>query len=341
MKKLIFLLFAFLIALSSCSIAGEKVISYGDTEISENIFFFELCYRKTNFLNSVLGMSSDNELIWSQSAGETSLDEAIKNITLEECCKLAFFSQWAKDNGYALTDGEKAAVQETLANMEGQFENRAALNLYFEPYSMNYDLYEEYCTLQMLAQKGMAYYYSQGGADPISEEEMEELYKNMFITVKHIFISTEAAGVDAQGNVVKLTEEQKAEKLALVSSIEAALNAGMSFDEYYSLSEDGMKESYPDGYTITQGVMGMAEYERAAFELEVGEYCRIDVEGVGTYFIKRIETSEADFANCYSYILQMLVQTRSSLLMETLADEFEINHDILANYTTAGAPLIN
>ena len=278
----------------------------------------------------------------------------LKNITLitnsvEILLELADKQDWnVLSTGGALKKGglsseEKKNVKQQMDSLVEEFGSKAGLNKYLEVYTMDYDLLYDYYELYALYNKGMTLAFSEGGEHEIPIEDAKEYYKNNFVTVKHIAIGTEFSGTDEDGNFIYYTEEEKALKQQNIQRIKEALENGEDFEKYIVYSEDKFTDTYPDGYTITRGVLTdtMAGYESVAFSLAEGEWDMFELEDMGVYFIKRVPLLESDFQNCYTNIMTNLVKAR---MVQTVLDEeenFVKNEELIDSYNMAMLPTLN
>ena len=328
MKKRIFaLIFVLILSLSSCSsVKSETVFAYGDAVMNENLYFYELAMMKTQLLQEYSGATTDVPALWASEIGE--------NVT---------FDDYAMQNGGALTNEDKKTIDTAIDDIISEMGSKAAVNKYLEAYTINLDMYKDYLELYALYNKGITLAYSENGEYAIDRADMEEYFRNNFVTVKHIAIGTEYAGTDEDGNFVYYTEEEKKEKREIIDSITDALAKGEDFDKFYSLSEDKSSETYPDGYTITKGVLdtSMQGYENVAFSLEEGEWDTFELEGTSVYIIKRVPLLESDFMNCANSILNTLVQVDMAETVIENYDNFIMNQDIIDNYNMAMVPVVS
>ena len=229
------------------------------------------------------------------------------------------------------------------AGIVEKFGSKAALNKYLETYAINYDMLCDYYELKTLCDIGRSIAYGEGGEMAIPYEDMWTYYRNNFVTVKHIAIGTEFAGTDEDGNYLYYTEEQKEAKQLLIDTILTALENGEDFDKYVEYSEDGFKNTYPNGYTITKGVLdsSMEGYENLAFSLAEGEWDTFELEGTSVFIVKRVPLLETDFLNCVSTIANKLIEADMAQTIVENINSFTKNQDILNRYSMSIMPVIN
>lgn len=157
----------------------------------------------------------------------------------------------------------------------------------------------------------------------ISEEDLN----NYVYQVKHILIATAASAADGvvtlkTGKTVEYAgtaEEYNAEALAkaesILTEIRGAADTAARFDELmHEHSEDGRDENgdlaAPDGYTATPGQM-VAEFEKTAFAIEIGEISDVVESDYGYHIILRgtVEDIESYSESYAAYKMDAAIDT--------------------------------
>lgn len=327
---------------ASCSSKkSEIVMSYGDASIDENTYFYELAMMKSQLLQEYSGATTDVPALWMQSIGDGVTFDDYSYLECQVNIKtVLYFADYALQHDGALTKDEEKTVRAQVDDIVEQFGSKAALNKYLENYAMSYDMLIDYYELYALYNKGISLAYAVGGDHEIPIEDAEKYYRNNFVTVKHIAIGTEFAGTDEDGNYIYYTEEEKEAKRQLIDQIISALENGADFDKLLELSEDGFAKTYPDGYTITKGVLGkeMLGYENVAFALEEGEWDTFELEGTSFYIIKKEPLLESDFRNCYTNIMSNLLKASMVQVVLDKNEEFYVDEEIVDRYNMAMIP---
>ena len=347
MKRYIALLLILAMALltfASCS--GEKsetVFAYGDASLNENLYFYELAMMKTELLQQYSGASTDIPALWAQSIGDNvTFDDYAYAQCQMNISTVLFFADYAMKHGGELTAEDKKTIDTAIDDIINEFGSKAAVNKYLETYTIDINMYREYLELYAMYNKGITLAFAETGDYAISYEEMYDYYEQNFVTVKHIAIGTEYAGADESGNFVYYTDEEKQAKRDHIAEILTALENGEDFDKYYALSEDKQSETYPDGYTITKGVLDetMRGYENLAFSLAEGEWDTFELEGTSVYIVKRVPLLEAHFNNCASTIMSTIAQKK---MAEAVLENYEnlvMNQDIIDSYNMSMIPVL-
>lgn len=344
MKKIIALILLLSLALTSCSsVKSETVFAYGDAVMNENLYFYELAMMKTQLLQEYSGASTDIPALWAKQLDDNvTFDDYAYAQCQMNIASVLFFADYALKNGGLTKENEKT-IDTAIDDIVSNFGSKAAVNKFLEAYTINLDLYRDYLELYALYNSGITKAYDTNGEYAISTQKMLDYYEKNFVTVKYIAIGTEYAGADEDGNFVYYTEEEKKAKHDLIDSITTALEKGEDFDKFYSLSEDNSNTTYPNGYTITKGVLNasMQGFENVAFALEEGEWDTFELEGTSVYIIKRVPLLESDFNNCANSILNTLVQVDMAERVIENYDNFTMNQDIIDNYNMAMIPVLS
>ena len=341
---LILILSMVLIAFASCSRKkGETVFAYGEASFNENLYFYELAMMKTQLLQEYSGASTDIPLLWSQSiGGDATFDDYAYAQCQMNISTVLFFADYAMKHGAELTAEDKKTIDTAIDDIINQFGSKAAVNKYLETFTIDLKMYREYLELYSMYNKGVSLAFSETGDYAITYEEMHDYYEENFVTVKHIAIGTEYAGADESGNFIYYTDEEKKAKRDHIDEILTALENGEDFDKYYALSEDNQKETYPDGYTITKGVLDetMKGYENLAFSLAEGEWDTFELEGTSVYIVKRVPLLESDFNNCASTIMSTIAQKKMAEAVLENYDNLVMNQNIIDSYNMAMIPVL-
>lgn len=189
------------------------------------------------------------------------------------------------------------------------------------------EMYDYFNYVAALYSEGYAVICGENG-ELLTDEEIQEFVDSTGLMVaKHVLIST----LDADG--LALSDEEKAEKLALAESIIAELSTfdgdiDEKFDELVAeYGEDPGMTYYVDGYCFAADEM-VPEFEAATIALEVGEFTAEPVEtDYGYHIILRCElTGESIPINQDSYL--NLAQYAASNKYNTVTQEWINNSTI-------------
>ncbi len=299
MKRIITLVLVLILAFSLCACDKNPeegvALSYGDTGISEKYFTSEATGYKNYMIYYVFGFDSDSETVWDMKPDQTSdvtFGDEVKRLALEECASVAWVVDWAKNNGITLTEEDLKAVDEDIAALEEAVGGHEEYLDYIGKLGFAEEDMRDVGEINVMFEKGMDALTAKGGKYEITEEEIDDYFRENYVAVKHIFVNTFAEMDETTGEYVAISAEKLESQNERVKMYEEGLTNGDSFDFLYALSDDAMQPAYPNGMTITWGNVPSSVYEKACFDLEVGEWKRVDVENQGVYFVMRVEIPE-------------------------------------------------
>jgi len=346
MKKVLLLLLALILCVA-CASCSEKnslpdgiVVKYGNVEINENFFKSEVSAYKSSYLYGVLGFDSDSADVWSAPSEQEGVTtgEAIIDLALQECVSMAWAVDWAKKNGIVLGDEDLKLIDEDLALLEENCGGREEYLSFIEKYGFTEEEMRENAELSLYYEKAMERLTAEGGEYAISDEAIETYFDENYIAVKHIYVNN-VAEQNEEGTYVQISAETLKEKNEKAEKLESELKSDVDFDVLYSMSDDGMQVPYPDGMVITVGDVASIDYENAAFELEIGEWKRVDIPNYGIYFIKRVEIPEQLGEERREEIPYLMRGDIQKEIYEKYKDEAEINTEYIENFDIMTAPI--
>ena len=322
---------------------GEIVFAYGEVQIPERLYIYELSVYKSEILSNYGSTGVDSPSLWTSDMGNgtTFEDHAYAQFQLNISQKL-FFADYALKHGGDITEEQNKAIDAQIDSVIQQIGSKNKVNEYLADYSIDLDLYRRWLEIEQLYVNGCTLAYGEGGEREIGYQEAYDYYENNYVTVKHIATGTNIAGKTQSGEVVYYTDEEKEAKRQRIEELRERIDAGEDFDVLYLESEDKQSETYPDGYTIGADTLSdeMQAYEDMALSLEIGEVGEIEIENYGHYFIKRVEILESDFYNCYTHFYSTLVELDTGAAILENYDNFTMNQEIIDSYSMATAPVM-
>lgn len=309
-KTAVFLSAAVLLAssvLTSCRSGGEAVLSYGDSIITDNQFTYYLATYKNVYLNTYSDVKDSDAfyagILPDGRTGEQYLfDQTVENVSMSLVCMELF-----DKNGLTLSSSVVNTIDSYIQSFIDDYAggDKKALNSKLAEYGINVNMLRE---IYLNEEKGTALYdylYGDKGTIGITDEDKDSFYRENYVHIRHIYVNNKFyyetteegyASYDADGNLITHPYEGEAlaEKNAIVSAIDAALEAGTDFEEVYTLySED---QYYTNGYYLTAKTDFIEEVEASAFDLAVGEYAKVESD-YGTHYILRMELDEKPWEN--------------------------------------------
>jgi parvulin-like peptidyl-prolyl isomerase len=180
--------------------------------------------------------------------------------------------------------------------------------------------------------KVVNYYFGKDGLEPVPEEAIMAFFADNYARCKHILISaTDESGAELKGeDMNKVRSEAQA-------VFEKAKNADeATFDKLIEkYNDDEGVSAYPDGYVFTTGEM-VDEFEKAAFDMEVGE-TRLVQTDYGFHIMRKLTLEDEKIFT--QEIRQKMLMSLKSKEIGKLFDQWreelpcKVNTGVLRKYT--------
>ena len=245
MKKMRISMTALLLALVMLSTSlmvgcskSEPAITYKGESVSSAIFRYLCCQKKTDYLYEAYGLDSssysssnlvDNAAIWTAVSSEgISVSDTLKAEVLDELMLYLYMSNYAKSLGYQLGADEKQYIKSEFDNVVSNYGDKRSFNSEMKKYGVDYEEVLAFNYLQTMAYQGMSLMFGEDGPNRISEQALKKHYNANYATVSLIYINTSTKSY-ANGKVVGLPEDEKAEKIALADEVYAKVQEGADF----------------------------------------------------------------------------------------------------------------
>ena len=285
------------LSLFSCGIVkGDTVMQYGDYKITEAMYSYWMSSFKSYFLY-YYGTSGQYDQLWTQTLPDGRTYEQFFAEFIDGYAKKVLISMKLFDEyGMTFPDEKRREIDGRLEDAKNNYGGKAELNSYLSTFGLNIKtlekIYYEEAKVDLVTEK----LFSVGGELELKDTDRVAFYEKNYYCVNWIYVytekkpDTESAGTDADGNFVKvdLTDEEKAQKEALVQSILGKLEAGESFAslklqycedknadgtskyDYYPNGFNLSGNSYSDGYGVEliKLIQGMQVGQIATFKDE-------------------------------------------------------------------------
>ena len=287
---------ACVLALGGCSDSGSLMTVDG-MEIRNGIY---LSFQQTAYSNAYTeitdaqaeyGDTSEVSDVFSQTIGDMSASEWIKQNTLEQVLRFVAVQRLCEENGVALTDEETAYIKSDLSEYWDEeniymqyFYGFDTMGEYYESLGVGEESMREINIVNELSDMLFLKYYDTDGITPVTDDEFDSYIKENYASVKLIEIEFD----DYQG--LDLDEEADAEEIQSIrdtaQSYVDRINGGESFIEIkydYDLlnaqndtrvaAEDSYAEEtaedLPDYDEYVQSSVDSATAEKASSEEEL------------------------------------------------------------------------
>lgn len=238
-------------------------------------------YAMASFETDAEGLKS----VWGSASDGTSFGQYIASSTLEQCIYIKANVQKAKEAGITLSEDDEQRIEMYCSTLEEVYQGQ------YTKIGTTIEAIKELYADNHLLEK---YHSSLLDEHQMTEEEAKKYLDENYVQAKHILFSTIDAVTGAP-----LAEEEIAAKKKLAEQVLTKIRNGSNFDKMIEqYNEDPGMEQNPDGYLFTTGEM-IAEFEKAAFELAVGEVSGIVETVYGYHIIKRVSNGtylEGDIA---------------------------------------------
>lgn len=267
----------------------------GSNVTAEDLFFW--MSQNADFVASYftqMGMEID----WTSTmGGATPVGETVKEKSKETAILYSIVAAKAKENGYTMTDEDKADYEEDLTSAKEQLGGDKEYETWLKTMLITDEGMERLSSVGVLYTHMAEGMFREGGEQaPTTEDLAQYVQDNDLLWAKHILLmTTDPATGEA------LSEEDAAAQKATAEDLAAQLQAitdpeelTAKFDELMNeYSEDTGLESNPDGYVFTAGKM-VEEFENATRALEFGQVSDIVETSYGYHIILRLDPTESD-----------------------------------------------
>lgn len=324
--------------------SSEYVYKYGDYSIDKNFYNYWVSRYKAVLMYTYYDIE-DTDKFWDAEYGEGTANEVLTGYA-DETIKNYLMSVYLFDKfGLEVPEATQKAVDTQLQEIldDGFDGNVASLNEEAYKFGINYNMLKAIYLAE--AKTELVYdYLNNNVLKALLDDEIRQDYlKDNYAHTTHIFVATEYSyNVDKDGNVVydenggyttKLTDEEKAQKKALIEEIDALTLTADNFAEYQNKYNDDVAVNlYKNGYFVSSDISFDTAYVSAALTMEVGEIKK--VEGTnGVYYIFKQEMPQKayedetnkDFFDKYDEsVLNYLYWE----YMEALYVDIEVNREI-------------
>lgn len=283
----------------------ETVLEYNGIAVPAEMYFYWLSYA-CSYTEYMLNMynfaytdiiSEDGTIDWDGAMDDTTPGQYAKDSAESNVLSYVVVEDLAKERGVTLTDEDKAAMEENLAQQVEQAGGEEAFQQGLVEIGVSQETYNRISAAGYLLDhlEAMA-------ADPASELYTPPTDDDAY--VDHILLATKDSATGES-----LSEEEIEAKKALAEDLLAQLQGAedlpAKFDELMKAhSEDSGLESNPDGYTTTVGKM-VPPFEQAALALKPGEISGIVESTYGYHIILRgeVEDLQSYADECREYLL--------------------------------------
>ncbi len=338
---------------SGCS-SGEAVMTYNNSKISKNEFQYYLATYKGRFKQTFTDFSDTSEFYSSEITDgityETYLfDMVLENVKRTLVCDALFSEKNLKLNS-SVEENIDYYIQDYITEYAGG--NKNQFNAVLSEYGINAAMLKNIYLRDEKTASVFDALYGSSGETPVTDGERTAYLQENYVRVRHIYVNNKYVyATDEDGYVLytadglKQTKPMEGEELeaknTLIAAIDESLSDGDDFESVYNaFSED---KYYANGYYLTRSTDFVSEVVASAFELEEGEYVKLE-SSVGTHYIQKLEMDaapwkdevNADFFTDYDTVV---AEALFAEYLNSLLPSVEINDSLLEEYSVEDSPV--
>lgn len=336
-----------------CGTSTDAFITFRDTVVDQNKYIYMMSHFKALYLASYFGFGVDNPSIWEQEMGNgVTVGDYLGAMALSNVMSIAMYTQLFDEYGLTVSAEETASIEEQINKLAATAGSEAQLEKELSKYGSDIATVRSVLTDSVKVSKLQNYLFGENGTTPVTDEDIEEYYKENYQRCKFIFIhKTQDYVYDANSEPVfdedtqkfvtrDMTEEQCAEKKELFEDVkDRIINGDEDFeallDEY--TMESGMRK-FTDGYYITSTTTFVPTEVRVLLStLDVDQIKSVETDN-GWYLVKRYELidgawkDEAYAAAMFDSLKTTVVNLAMSELITPFADEVVVNTEAVEQY---------
>ncbi len=319
--------------LGGCA-SGTPALTYGKTSISEGEYTYYVCTYKGNFAQTYSDFDDSAEF-YARMTGDVTTAEYMNEAVLRSTSMTLVCEDWFDELGLKLPKETVESIDQHITDMVREFAtgSKMSFNKAISNYGISRGMLRKILLRNAKASELYTYLFGSDGQTPVTDEQRNAHYKANYVRIRQIYVNDKFTfNLDDKGeytyNVAgrietnDLTEEELADRQAEIAAIDAAFADGQSFDEAYDAYGD---KQYPNGYYLSHNIDFVPEVVTAAFDLEVGEWVRVE-SSIGVHYIERLDLEEegwkikanADFFPTYTNTVASALFTE--LLNEKIGD---------------------
>ena len=265
------------------------------------------------------------EMDWSSAMGQdATMDEYVKEQSKETAVLYNIVAAQAAENGYTMTDEDKADYEADLASAKEQLGGDKEYETWLKTMLITDEGMERLSSVGVLHTHMMEGMFRDGGQQAATAEDLAQYAQdNDLLWAKHILLMTKDAetGEDLSAEDAAAKKAQAEELLTQLQGITDPEELSAEFDKLMNEhSEDTGLAANPDGYTTCKGEM-VPEFEEAALALKDGEISDVVESTYGYHIILRLPLEDLD------QFREQLVSDK----MQELGDQWLVDYAIQTN----------
>lgn len=334
-------------SLTACS-SGKAVMTYKDSSISENEFVYYLATYKGKFKQVYSDYSDTADFYSAEITDGMTYGEYLNNMVIENVKRTLLCDSLFHEMNLKLDADITGQIDSYIEDYIKEYAdgNKNVFNSVLSQYGINSKMLRNIYIRDEYAAAVFNALYGTNGTDPITDKDRDEYLADNYVRIRHIYVNNKFAYEtdddgypvytdDGYKSTVPMTGEELEAKNAVISAIDESLAGGGDFEEIYdAFSED---KYYEHGYYITAGTDFITDVIKSAFELEIGEYVKIESD-YGTHYIKRLELEETPWkeesnADFFEDFDTDVAEAKFNGYLEALMPDVAVDDDVISTYS--------
>ncbi len=342
-----------LLTFSGCS-AGTAVMTYHGASISENEFQYYLATYKGKFQQLYSDFKDTTEFYESELIEGTTNEEYLFNMVVDNVKRTLICDALFDELGLKISSSVEDQIDYYIDDYITEYANgsKNLFNSALAQYGINSKMLKEIYLRDEHATAVFSAMYSSSGTNPVTNADRTAYLEENYVRIRHIYVNnkyvytTDEDGYliyneDGTKQTTAMSVEELEAKNAVIAAIDESLVNGDDFELIYeTFSED---QYYPNGYYLTRNTDFISEVVQSAFELEIGEYIKIESD-YGTHYIKRLaldenpwdDESNSDFFTDYD---TTVAEELFNEYLDELMPAVEVDEEIIAEYSVQSSPI--
>lgn len=328
------------------------VMTYGDSEITLNMYRYWLSTYKGSFMYAYSDMSDTDEFWDTVLYDQVTAEEYLNQSVIDNVKRTLICMELCKQYRLTLSDAAIEQIDSYIDELiyERADGSRTVFNQELSKFGVNASILREIYIAEDQAALAFQYLYGESGPLALTEEDLDQYCADNYVHVQHIYVNNAYVyDTDENGEYLRnsdgelilrtLTDEEAAEQNEKIEAIRSALSSGESFDTVYRQYSEDLY--YENGYYISRSMNFIDEVIDASFSLNIGEYICVTSD-YGTHFIKRLEmdtqpykdNSNADFFEDYENTVKTALFYQ---YLEERLDDVSVDLDSILPYSIRDA----